>query len=388
MIVPAELDGRHGSNRVPGATVLGADNDYQAVLAWLAARGGASLHTARVYRREAERLLLWAVFERRVGLSSLTVDDAIAYRGFLANPRPAARWVGPKSAIRLSPDWRPFEGPLAARSVQFAITVVTSMFEWLTRQRYLAANVFAALPREVNRSAASEADPDRLPADAERFLTVAQWAVVRQVLRSLGDDQRSQRIRFTTLLAYATGMRISELVDARVGRIKAQLAGDEGERYLTLSVVGKGGRLRSVPLVTELEEQLNVYLALRGLPSWQECQQAGLHSVRLFAGTRSTSDAEASLNPTTVFRDLKEVFRLAAGTMVRRGHAEEARVFERASVHWLRHTFGRHAMSMNVRPNVVQTVLGHASLATTTLYSSAGAEEAYDDVRRFTRGRV
>ena len=45
-------------------------------------------------------------------------------------------------------------------------------------------------------------------------------------------------------------------------------------------------------------------------------------------------------------------------------------------------------MSMNVRPNVVQTVLGHASLATTTLYSSAGAEEAYEDVRRLARGRV
>lgn len=70
-----------------------------------------------------------------------------------------------------------------------------------------------------------QADPDRLPAHAERFLTVAQWAVARQVLRFLGDDEQSQRIRFTTLLASATGMRISELVNARVGRIEAQLAG-------------------------------------------------------------------------------------------------------------------------------------------------------------------
>jgi integrase len=159
-------------------------------------------------------------------------------------------------------------------------------------------------------------------------------------------------------------------------------------------VVGKRGRLRSVPLVPELEEQLNVYLTLRALPSSQVWQEAGLPAVRLLAGTRSTIDAEVSLNPTTVFRDLKvrrdlkEVFRLAAETMVRRGHAEETRVFERASVHWLRHTFGRYAMSMNVRPKVVQTVLGHASLAKTTLYSSAGAGQAYEGVRRFTRGRV
>ena len=45
-------------------------------------------------------------------------------------------------------------------------------------------------------------------------------------------------------------------------------------------------------------------------------------------------------------------------------------------------------MSMNVRPDVVQTMLGRASLATTTLYGSAGAEDAYEDVRRFTGGRV
>ena len=82
------------------------------------------------------------------------------------------------------------------------------------------------------------------------------------------------------------GMRISELVDARVGRIKAQLAGEEGERYPTLPVAGKGGRLRSVPLVPELAEQLNAYLFLRGLPSRQDCQQAGLHALRLLAGAR------------------------------------------------------------------------------------------------------
>ena len=55
---------------------------------------------------------------------------------------------------------------------------------------------------------------------------------------------------------------------------------------MTLPVAGKGGRLRSVPLVPELAEQLNAYLFLRGLPSRQDYQQTGLHAVRLLAGTR------------------------------------------------------------------------------------------------------
>lgn len=388
LAVPSELDGRFGTNRVAGSQVLEASNDYEAVLAWLAARAGGNANTARVYRREAERLLLWAVFERRRPLSSLTVDDAIAFRGFLADPQPAERWVGPKSKLRMSPDWRPFEGPLSARSVQYAITVVTSLFEWLTRQRYLAVNVFAALPRELVRSAASEVDPDRLPGDANRFLTTAQWTVVRQVLKGLPDEERSLRTRFAVLLGYATGLRISELVDARVGRLKAHLLEEEGSSYLTLSVVGKGGKVRSVPFVPELEELLNEYLFARGLPAWQECQRRGQNGTRLLATLRAEGSEEASLNPKTIFRDVKGALQLAAEAVDRRGHPEDARVFTRASTHWLRHTFGRHAMAQNVKPNVVQSVLGHASLATTTLYSSAGDEEAYADVRRFTRGRL
>ena len=41
-----------------------------------------------------------------------------------------------------------------------------------------------------------------------------------------------------------------------------------------------------MPLVPELAEQLNAYLFPRGLPSRQDCQQAGLHALRLLAGAR------------------------------------------------------------------------------------------------------
>jgi len=51
--------------------------------------------TQRAYRKEAERLILWAIVERARALSSLTTDDAIAYRAFLRRPMPRERWVGP-----------------------------------------------------------------------------------------------------------------------------------------------------------------------------------------------------------------------------------------------------------------------------------------------------
>lgn len=58
-----------------------------------------SLHespaTQLKYRKEAERLMLWAIVERSCALSSLAQEDAVAYRAFLHRPTPRPRWVGP-----------------------------------------------------------------------------------------------------------------------------------------------------------------------------------------------------------------------------------------------------------------------------------------------------
>jgi len=75
--VPEDVDGSQGRFRAPAATcTLRARNDFEAVQAWL------SLHeapaTQRAYRKEAERLILWAVLDRSKALSSLTTEDAIA----------------------------------------------------------------------------------------------------------------------------------------------------------------------------------------------------------------------------------------------------------------------------------------------------------------------
>ena len=99
-------DGSRGKYRAPKAScLLNVTTDRQAIEAWLA------LHetdtTARAYRKEAERLLLWANLERKRALSSLNTSDAIAYRTFLRSPEPREQWVGPRRC-RLSDEWSPF----------------------------------------------------------------------------------------------------------------------------------------------------------------------------------------------------------------------------------------------------------------------------------------
>lgn len=76
IVVPHQVDGSHGTFRAPRATcTLSANNDFDAVHTWLALHESAT--TQRTYRKEAERLILWAVVERGKALSSLTTDDAV-----------------------------------------------------------------------------------------------------------------------------------------------------------------------------------------------------------------------------------------------------------------------------------------------------------------------
>lgn len=138
-----EVDGSQGAIRAPKQTcTLNADNNYQAVQARLSLHASAA--TLRAYRKEAERLILWAVLEPSWALSALTVEDAVAYRPFLRKPSPANRWVGPAKP-RTSPKWRPFGGPLFPKSVSYAVSVIGALHHWLIEKGYLLANSLSAI---------------------------------------------------------------------------------------------------------------------------------------------------------------------------------------------------------------------------------------------------
>src|SRR5882672_9639086 len=83
--VPVELCGHNGVLRAHGVRSIEADDDVAAVNAWL--ERCTNRHTRRAYRREVERLLLWAVAQRGKPLSSLMLEDYIAYENFLENPQ-------------------------------------------------------------------------------------------------------------------------------------------------------------------------------------------------------------------------------------------------------------------------------------------------------------
>lgn len=357
IVVPHEVDGTMGLHRAPRAScVLRANNDYEAVQAWL------SLHeapaTQRAYRKEAERLILWAIVERGVALSSLATEDAVAYRAFLRQPAPRARWVGP-AAPRTSAEWRPFAGGLSTRSRAYALSVLSSMFRWLIEQRYVLANPFAGIKVRGARQATL---------DTTRSFSEGEWKLVRTVAEGLEwsygwQPGAAQRLRFLIDFNYSTGLRAGELVHATLGSIEVDAHGDHW-----LHVVGKGSKAGKVVLPRLARGALDRHLAQRGLP----VTPARWNPTTPLLGSL---DGEAGITPKRLWAIVRRFFAATADVLADTNPAL-AEKLRRATPHWMRHTHATHALQRGAELTTVRDNLRHASLSTTSMYLHS------DDLRR------
>ncbi len=354
--LPHQVDGSAGTFRAPASTcTLDASNDYEAVQTWLALHESADTH--RTYRREAERLILWAIVERGRALSSLTTEDAIAYRTFLRHPSPRARWVGPVRA-RTSPDWRPFNGSLSARSVAHALSILGALFRWLIEQRYVLANPFAGVKVRGGSTASA--------LDAARAFTEGEWALARTIADGLEwspeGSQRwtapaAQRLRFLLDFGYATGLRAGELVVSTLGHVETDARGDPW-----LRVTGKGNKLARVALPPLAWEALARYLAERRLPVTPARWRPETPVIGSLA-----AESHAAISGARLWGVLRRFFLLAANA-IEADHPPLAQKLRRASPHWMRHTHATHALGRGAELTTVRDNLRHASVSTTSRY--------------------
>ena len=426
-IVPAELNGSGGLYRRPQAQcLLKATNDYQAILAWLRSKHGLSVdqktrlkarrrgnsipggdsgveqgldwlqalsNTQRAYRKEAERFLLWAIVHKGKALSSMSNEDCIEYRDFLADPQPRNRWCGDRGRERWSPLWRPFEGPLSASAQRHAVTILKNLYGFLVDQNYLMGNPWSAVG--VPKSAGPKVN-------AGRSLTLAQWHFVQRQLESLPTTSANIRLAFGLHLLYATGLRLSEVVAATVDDLQwveypADSMDDQPLEGWLLRVIGKGQKEREVPVPIDVVGQLAKYLASRGLdPDPEDIGNQGAHLLgkasdaaerapglkgRLQTGERL--DPRGGLAATTFYDQTKAFFTQCAGALRGQGDAKGAERLAKASTHWMRHSHASHAIAGGMPIEIAQQNLGHASLATTTVYVTTEQKRRMKAVESF-----
>lgn len=348
------LDGTAGVNRAPAtAASTTAKNDREAIERWIEARAG-SAATAKAYRKEAERLLLWCLTEHRKPLSSMILEDCLAYMAFLENIPP--EWISRRRAARFEEGWAPFSKQLDHGSRKHAIIVLGGFFDWLVKAGYLQANPWTLVNRKTG-------DDDAKNVLDTRAFTPEAWAAIRAFLDAQPPSPALARTRFLMDFGEATGLRASEFLAAKLADFKPFRG------RLALQVHGKGSRNRVVAVPGQALDALELYLQYRGLPPLREAPG----NVPLVS--RATDPMEP-VTYVSLYQSTKRWFAksISASSL----SLSERMEAYRASLHWLRHTCGTRALERGAPLQLVQGQLGHADPRTTMRYAKTQLEQLMD----------
>jgi integrase/recombinase XerD len=313
------------------------DTQIELFLDMLAAERGATENTLAAYRRDLDDFAEYLVTKRRT-IASAATDDIRGYLQALTKRAFAAASVARRlSAVRQLYRFLYAEGKRGDDPA--------AIIEGPKRGR--------ALPKVLSMK-----EVDRLLANARHAVGAG---------RTNGERLRAARLNALLELVYATGLRVSELVS---------LPASAAERNARMLVVrGKGGKERLVPLNDAAKTAMAEYRALlvERRSSDDETTAKKTNKVPKPAPPSkwlfpSFGDS-GHLTRQHFARELKA---LAAGAKLRA---------EQISPHVLRHAFASHLLHNGADLRIVQTLLGHADISTTQIYTHVLEERLKSLVR-------
>jgi len=394
------LDGSVSVFRLSGANLLGAKTDLEAI-AGVLEKYADRAHTLAVYSREICRFAFWCYFELRKPISSVTMPDARRFKEFLDNI--PADWINPIPTLRGTHGWRPFRGQLDDATKRKALTSVHVVLHQLHSAGYLVGNAMAGV---LKRS--SIAKPTM---DVSRSLSEEQWQFILGQLDALPSSRRlaaiqrsnrsppakarltqaehakARRLKALMRLLQATGMRIHECENARLSHItKVPLDKDV---FYTLDVIGKGNKHRLVYVPTPVLQLVLEHLQDRNQDIFNDDAQTASGRARMplisvlqspVASWQEAAPGESpallatplahpsgALGASSMHRILKRF--LVGCVLQAKGDGLDTDAFERASAHWLRHTFGTMLADNGTDLRTIQSALGHSNINTSAAYS-------------------
>lgn len=273
----------------------------------LAVERGLSAHTLHAYRRDLGR---YVAFLRTRGTSDPgDIDDGLV-RSFVASV----------SASTHGPDERPYRATSVART----LSSIRSFHRFLVREGV------------TDRDPARGVSQPKLPRTLPHPLTVDE--IGRLLEAPDGATPAGQRDRAILELLYGSGLRVSELTGLDVDDLDL----DAG----TVRVLGKGGKEREVPVGRYGRDAVETYL-VRARPAFARGRGRGALFLNQRGGRLSRQSCDRML----------------------RAAARAAGIDRAVSLHTLRHSYATHLLEGGADVRVVQELLGHASVATTQIYT-------------------
>lgn len=182
-----------------------------------------------------------------------------------------------------------------------------------------------------------------LPKQIKKLPKILSVDQVEKLIKSSREDQSVNGIRLNTMIEilYATGIRVSELVEMKLSATYAE------KNFLLIQ--GKGNKERLVPISENTEDKIKDYLKIRN-----EFINNDTDSKWLFPSKQSSKG-----------HITRQRFNQLLQTLCERVNLNNIRI----SPHKLRHAFATHLLANGVDLRSLQQMLGHADISTTQIYT-------------------
>lgn len=218
------------------------------------------------------------------------------------------------------------EQKISPRSVNRKITTLKTFYKFLLRQSIVTENPMLKI--------LSPKTSKRLPVfiEKEKMDTLLDDTV-------FGDDFEGQRNKLIIELFYATGIRLSELINLKQSNVDLYLC--------QIKVLGKRNKERIIPFNTILKDQIQQYITAK----------ADLNDEFLFINKNGKQLYE------------KFVYRIV------NTYLSQITTVNKKSPHVLRHTFATHMLNNGADLNAIKELLGHANLSATQVYTHNTVEK-------------
>jgi integrase/recombinase XerD len=285
------------------------NGDIEAFLDALWMERGLSENTLKAYRSDLEGLAHWLEKKQKASLPEATREDLLSFISTRVQQS-----ASPQSTARL-------------------LSSIKRFFQYQVRENKLQDDPSARI------------DAPKLGRSLPASLTEAE---VEQLLAMPDvNDAIGLRDRAMLEMMYASGLRVSELVDLKLTQLNL--------RQGVLRPFGKGGKERLVPLGGEAIDWVERYL----------------EDIRPILSRSNNGDA------LFITRRGEGMTRQAFWYLTKR-YAKKADIKKHLSPHTLRHAFATHLLNHGADLRAVQMLLGHSDLSTTQIYTHIARERLKD----------
>lgn len=226
---------------------------------------------------------------------------------------------------------------LDSRTVNLHLSALSTFCSYLVRQKKLASNPV----KEVSRPKEKKRLPSFFSPEALKLYFDTP----------VSDDYPSVRNRLIVTLLYDTGLRRAEAASLRIRDIDLSRG--------TITIIGKGDKQRSIPIVESLREKIGDYLLLREDFLKEKSSEKTAKAPDSFF----LSDAGGSAYPEFINRTVKSELSKAKGLSGKK------------TPHTLRHSFATSLLNNGADLNSIKEALGHSSLAATEVYTHNSFEK-------------